>query len=319
MKYGDAYEQALYLESDSGIPLSFSTAALFLASGGALSWEAMDGTAVSPQPSYTLAADDVLGRHELLFNLPTVASNLKVTMPTGFRCDPIEIPLLFASADETTIVNLLTSAIGTPAAQDRITIYDWTTTENDSFFKEMTFPVTAMTDWGYTDFTASGWTITGAVRTVGDTGTSVPLAVLSCEVTDAADHEVGVGWGVYPTGLALSATDLANGSLRVNYDVQARKTETFAITAVVSGASGKFTVAGDKRKYFSVNTGSTFTIDTGANAGTYTPTGLTLTAGNTVITVATVPDAGVAGNILVPITITGIRGALTLNRQEDRT
>ncbi len=318
MKYGDAYEQALYLESDSGFPLSFATAAAFVAAGCALSWEGMDGLAVSPQPTYTCAVD-ANGRHQVLFNLPTVPSNLKVSMPPGYRSDPVEIPLLFSSADEATIVNLLTAAIGTPAAQDRITIYDWETTENDSFFKSMVFPTTALGDWGYSDFTTAGWAITGAVRSVGDTGTGAPLAVLSCEVTDAANHLVGVGWGVYPTALALTATDLSNGSLRVKYDVQARRSESFAITAAVAGASGTMTVAGDKRKYFSVNSGSTFTVDTGLNAGTYTPTGIAYSGGNTIITVANVPSAVAAGNMIVPLTITGIRGSLTLTRQEDRT
>ncbi len=319
MKYGDAYEQALFLEYDSGIPLSLATAAAFLAAGHVLSWEGMDGVAVSPQPTYTCAVDGSTGRHKVIFNLPDVPSNLKVTMAPGFRSDPAEVPLIFASADEDTIVNLLTAAIGTPAAQDRISIYDWETTENDSFFKEMVFPTTALEDWGYSDFSAVGWAITGAVRAIGDTGTGSPLAVLSCEVTDAANHLVGGGWGVYPTALALTATDLSNGSLRVNYDMQARRSETFAITAAVAGASGTLTVSGDKRKYFSVNAGSTFTVDTGANAGTYTPTGIAYSGGNTVITVANVPSAVVAGNIVVPLTITGIRGSLTLTRQEDRT
>lgn len=320
MKLGDAFEQALYLETLGGSTQAFANAAAFVAAGFALTWEAMDGSTIVSQPTYTIAADAVIaGRHKCIFTLPTVPSRLKVTVPNGFISTPNEVALIFSSYDEASIVALLTASIGTPASQDRVSIYDWDVTENDSLFKEMIFPTLTLTDWGYSDFSAAGWTITGAVRTLGDTGTGSPLAVLSCEVTDAVNHKVGIGWGVYPTALALAAADLTNGSKQVAYDCQARRSESFAITAAVAGASGTLTIAGDKRKYFSINAGSTFTVDTGANAGTYTPTALTFTGGNTVVTVANVPSAVVAGNIVVPVTITGIRGSLNLRRQEDRT
>lgn len=320
MKYGDPFEQALFLESDAGVAASYANAAAFTAAGWALSWEGMDGVAIASQPGYTIAVDGASGRHKLLFTLPSVPSNLKITWPSGFRSDPAEIPLIFATADEDTVVNLITAAIGAPVAQDRVTQYDWETTENDSFAKEMTIPAAAITDWGYTDLTAAGWTVTAAARADGDTGTAAPLFVMTAAITDTALRKIRVSYNPFPTAAALTATELASGSKRVNYDAQLSIPVSWTLASATAGVNGTLTIAGDQRKYFSANTGATFAISGGANAGTYTPTAIAYTGGNTVITAANVPSAVVTSSTVVAtLKITGIRGAITIKRQEDRT
>jgi hypothetical protein len=318
MKLGDTIELVWFFESDAGVAQSYATAAAFTSAGWAPSWEAMDGTAVTA-PSYTMTVDtSIPGRHKMIFGIPSVPSNLKLQAPTGYRSDPVEWPLIYARTDTDSVVNIITASVGTPAAQDRVTIYDWETTENDAFFKEMIVPTTALTDWGYSDLSAAGWSASSAARLAGDTSTGVPLYVMTAEITDTVNHKVGIGWGTFPTAAALTTTDLSNGSRRDNYDVQIKKTESFAITAAVAGANGTLTISGDKRKYFSVNTGSTFAVDTGANAGTYTPTVITYSGGNTILTVASLPSGVVAGNVTVTLIITTLRGGLTIKRQEDR-
>lgn len=102
------------------------------------------------------------------------------------------------------------------------------------------------------------------------------------------------------------------------YDVQIQFPKTYAITAVSTG-SKKFTVSGDRRRWF--NIGSTLTVSgSTGNNGNFTVSTLTLVGGNTEIVVVEAVSSAVAdGSVTSTQKITPNKGVITATRQEDRT
>ena len=87
--------------------------------------------------------------------------------------------------------------------------------------------------------------------------------------------------------------------------------------AIVTGASGTFTVAGDRRKRFAK--GGTFS-KTATGAASYIVASVAYSGGNTTVTVTGSIVSGVVdGNLTVPITMTIGAGVITVMRQETLT
>jgi len=96
-------------------------------------------------------------------------------------------------------------------------------------------------------------------------------------------------------------TEYLGDGLADNVPIQAAidsTMDTHGITGVVAGAGGTLTIAGDRVDDFHV--GRTFHVEgSTGNDGAYVVTGVALAAGDTVLTVANVPDATVDGDVML--------------------
>ena len=88
---GDNQPQALYLFDAAGNPVAFATKAAFQAAGWNLTWYDASGTALAVQPTWTLGAGDVRGRHLVTYTLSDAPWTCRVTTPTVLHASaPIE-------------------------------------------------------------------------------------------------------------------------------------------------------------------------------------------------------------------------------------
>ncbi len=290
-----------------------------LAAAQSASWTFVwykDGALLSPQPSPTLvpSPNGVLGDHELTHNLVAGVIRLEVWHPTH-RKIPDSYTLIVGTADDSSLAATLSGAVGTLVSSDRAAQYDWDIVELDSWVRTMTFPSAALADFGITDLSdVSGYA--WGVQAYGRKPTNAPPTAKDFEIpatiTDKVNRQVKL---MIPAGLVGATITYANGNTQpFEYDVQVTLLLPKAITAVNTGTK-QFTVAGDQRLYYTAT--KTFTVDTGANASTYTPTTVVYNGTNTVITVSeAVPSAVVAGNCMGYLRITGIKGVLTCTQQE---
>lgn len=316
-KTGDNVSLPIYLESNAGAAQTYANQAAFAAASWTLTWY-QAGAALGSQPTYTVTPLGSTGIHWFNFNLPAGVDSMVIGNPTGFRSDPAAIVLTTPTSDTDAIVSVLNTATGTPINNGIQTSYSFSVAEGDSFIKALTVPAAALTDFGLTDLSGT-WTTTAAGRDPADTTTGAPAFVMTVAIVNAAARTITMGWGsTFPSGAALTTSDILNGSKAWLYDVQLKTTVSNTITACVSGASGTFTMAGDVRKLFDIGGAFTVTGSVGNN-GSYVVTGITLTGGNTVITVANVPSGTAGGSINVVLVITPIAGTITVVRQEDRT
>jgi hypothetical protein len=319
MPYGDPLALPVYLTQVDGAGYSYANLAAAQTAGWSFLWYDTTGTILGSQPSATLTlVDAAIGKHRLVTTYPSQDGYLSIAGPTGSRAVPTDLLFNGSASGLDDIAALLTSVNGTPITASVTSAYNFTTVDGDSFSQSISVSASPLAPWGYTDLTDAAWILEGSIRETDDVATGTPLAYLVCAISNGATRTITFGWGVQPTALNLDTAAITNGSKDRRYDISARRTDSYTITAVTSGASGTFTIAGDKRARFSANAGATFTVTGGANAGTYTPTAINLVGGNTVITVATIPSAVVAGTIDAALRVTLVRGQLTFLRQEDR-
>lgn len=158
--------------------------------------------------------------------------------------------------------------------------------------------VSALRVWNSTGGNDGDYTLASMTYTGGSTVLTVNETILS--------------------GTADGTLAQAADSKDFDFDVQLVGVKTYAITAVNTGTK-KYTLSGDKQRFFNVGGAFTVTGSTGNN-GTYTVTVITYTGGNTVLTVSeVVPSAVADGSVNAPLKITPVRGTITVTRQEDRT
>lgn len=319
MPYGDPLALPVYLTQADGSGYSYANLGAAQAAGWSFLWYDTTGTVLASQPGATLTLiNATTGKHLFASTYPTVDGFFAIVGPAGSRSVPADLLFSGSNSGLDDLAALLTSVNGTPITASVTSTYDFTTVDGDSFLQSITVSASPLAPWGYTDLSAAGWILEGAVRELDDAGTGSPLAVLQCAIANGVTRTIEFGWGRQPTALDLDATAITAGRKDRRYDLAARRVDSYAITAVTAGASGTFTIAGDRRARFSANVGATFTVTGGANAGIYTPTAVVLTGGNTVITVANVPSAVVAGTVDATLRVTLVRGLLTFLRQEDR-
>ena len=324
---GQQIELAVRL-TQAGSALSYADAAAFEAAGWALSYraaqadDALTGYTVEPHADTDLAA---LGWHLVVLTLANGQGPLLVVPPTtgsGWLANPQGYHLAAETTDLDGVRTAILSSVGVAVADNLITENSYEITEGDAFCREVQVYAAALTCWGYdADDIADGTlTLGGAVRT-RENRTSAPNATLAVTVVSAtapADPTLRISWGAYPYG--VDAMSLPTGADQAQYlwDLQARVTESFAITGVSTG-SKVFGVSGDKTKYFAV--GSTFAVSgSPGNDGTYTVASVALPFPSlTEITVEeSIPDPLTGGDITFPLVITLARGTMTVVRQEDR-
>jgi hypothetical protein len=321
-KTGDTVSLPLQLSVlATGAALTYPSLAAFTADGWSLLFR-NGGAALTTPPTVTLTPDaTIAGLHFATFILPAGVDTLAIVVPATYYTPANPFVLVTPNADEDSIAAQLAGAAASPVASSRINQYDWSVVDGDAFAKAMAVPTVALADFGYSDLSATGWTASGALRLASDGSSNPPAAVLDCAITTAAVSPViTASWGTFPPGLVLSAADIISGSRSYRYDIQVRRTNTFAITGVNTGAK-TFTIAGDQRLWFDEAGTFTVTVSTGNN-GTYTiaTAGVALVGGNTVLTVTTTPPSAVAdGTINDVFTLTVIRGTITVLAQVDRT
>lgn len=320
-KAGDAITIPIYLEQLGVGGVTYANLAAANAAGWA--WGFWQGAAVLASPpaiSLTPMATAPAGWHVLGFAIPTGVDQLLTTTPAGYQASWDAAELIAGLADDDLVYNAILATVGVPQPAGQLTASaSYKTTEGDGFWQQITVPAGLLTPFGYADLSAAGWTVSGAVRDQTDTGTGAPAAVLQGFVFDGASRIIQFGWGAaYPSGLALNATDIGNGGKTWNYDVQIKLPIATPVAAVVVGAGGSFKLTGDKRNLFDTSTSFTVTGSTGNN-GTYTPTAIAYTGGQTVLTVANVPSAVADGNVNMTLVLTAQSGQVTTARQIDRT
>ncbi len=224
MKYGDQDAEAIFLETDGGVVQAYANYAAFIADGWSLTWVDMDGVALSSQPSYTIAHDGTSrGRHVVVFLIPSEASFMRINNPTGYRSDPAVIPFKMSTADEDTVVGLITSAVGTPVNQSRQNVYDFDNVEGDSFRKEVTIPLAALTDYGYADLAdigAAAWTVACLARKPENRIAVSPDFTITAAITDKTNRVVTLSFAAATSGAIISASDGTKSSQDFYYDVQ---------------------------------------------------------------------------------------------------
>lgn len=320
LKAGDPISVPIFLELLGTGGVAYASLALAQAAGWTFGFWQGDAVLASP-PAITLLpmATAPTGWHTLKFALPLGITQLLDTAPAGYQASWDVAEISAGVADDDLCYVTVLSASGVPQPVGQLTSQvSYRTTEGDGFWQTVTVPAGLLTPFGYSDLTAAGWFVSGAVRAQTDDGTGTPAPLIGL-VQDGANRIIQFGWGVtYPALLALTAADILNGGKTWNYDVQIKLPIVNAIVAVTAGANGNFKVAGDKRFEFDIGAPFTITGSTGNNAS-YIATGVAFTAGNTVITVANVPSAVADGNLTINLVLTAVSGSIFTGRQSDRT
>jgi hypothetical protein len=320
--------------TQSGAALSYANAAAFEGAGWTLLYRAAQTAQV---PSYTLSpwTEKGDGWHLVVLTLidgQGPASFKKPTSGVGWKAFPEALHIAAESTDNDDTYSAILQSVGVAPAETLTTTYDFNVREGDSLTREVSILETAVTIWGWTAEQLADGTLTldaavrAAANRVGQPNGWMQVTVKTAVTGD--DPVLRLSWITFPAartsiqdGMEYASVDPTNDAdlspTAYNYDVQATGSQTWAITAV-STVSKTFTVSGDRRRWFSK--GGQFTVDSGANAGTYTVTAIAYAGGNTTVTVVeTVTSAVVAGNVVVTVRFTVLDGTVTVPRQETRT
>ena len=233
------------------------------------------GSAVG-SPNWDLVdVDSANGRYEISLVVEEGGSqNCYLVPPAGFTKNVDSYSFAVDAFDLASIVALINAASGDPTDGDRLTVYDHTVREGDTFQRVMTVPITALSDYDESDLT-NVVAISAAARTVENRLATAPDFTIGAAVTDAANRQVAIGWSTMPAGASISG---------------------FTITTL-SQVGKTFTVSGDQSNFFRDVTTVRVT-NSAANDGEYTLTLVTVSGGNTILTVAEdIPDATAGGTI----------------------
>lgn len=224
MHYGEPIQLALRLYADVGAAPTYANQAAFLGAGWIIAFEDMAGAALAAPPVWAIVNTGASGRHRLTFTTPAQDFLLRITEPAGFSIDVPDFLITGANADEDTIVSLITDAIGTPVAGDRVTLFDFECVEADSFRKQITIPLAALSDFGLTDFATGTWTFTSEARTEANAVPTDPADfTLTVATVSAALRQFTIGWDAFPAGAVLSQADILAGGKLFLVDVQAAR------------------------------------------------------------------------------------------------
>jgi hypothetical protein len=318
-KAGDIVPFRVRLLNNAGVPQTYADKTAFLAANYEVLYT-ISGVTVSATWTFAVI-DSSEGEYEILLTVQEGNGYLTVIEPAGLEAWPRTRAVSAEIYNLGSIIALVTSTNGTPINQDRTSVTDFTLVEGDSFLRTVVVPLAALEDWGFSDLTSTTWLPSAAARKRENRLQAEPDFILGAYITDTANRIVTLALNPFPTGAEIGG-DATKESQEYLYDLQLRNTLTYAITALNQGAK-TFTVAGDRRKLFSLNTApATTLIITGStgNNDTYTVLGVAYTGGNTVITVSeAIPNATADGSVNVSIRFTTNKGTVRSGRQEDRT
>ncbi len=320
---GQQVEVALQLKG-FGAALSYANAAAFLAAGWDLVYRAAQATqsytfTIAPSGDTQLAGQ---GWHLVVFTLVNGQGPLLVQKPPGthWSCSPQGWQVGAEQVDQDQIYSALLTSVGVSVADSTTVTQDYTVIEGDAFAKEFTIRETGLTNQGFICENLSDGTLalTSEIRLPSNRqgAPDAYAAITVVTATTGVDPVLRISWGTFPAGLMFPNSDADVAPVDFEWDAQAAGAQAWAVTAITTGASGTFTIAGDRRRWLAK--GGTFTKTATATAN-YTIVSVAYIATNTVITVATIADGTVDGNISVPIIITMADGIITVKRQETLT
>lgn len=303
---------------EAGVPTTYADKAAFLLAGHEVILDLDGAVVVATWDFVVIDADE--GEHDIMLTMQEGDGYLTVTAAAGVVAWPRTRPVSAEPYNIGSVIGIITSTNGTPINQDRATVSDFTVTEGDSLLREIVVPLAALSDWGYSDLSDSGWVLSAAARKRENRLAVNPDFVLGAYITDTVNRLIALSLNPFATGAQIDPSDGTKESQEYLWDVQLSNTKSWNITAVNQGTK-QFTIAGDRRKYFSLNSAPVTTITvTGTNAGAFTVTAIAYTGGNTVLTVTeAIASPTVDGTLSIPIKFTPNKGTIRTGRQEDRT
>lgn len=233
MKAGDKFIFDVALYDASGNGLSYADKTAFTTASWTLSFvDPSTGSALSPQPTYTLApVTGVNGRHAITVTLPTSAFLARFTPPsTGYEF--VVLPSAYwdgLSYDENSIYTRLSSVLGISTGGSPATGTLPSLVEGDSYLATITVPAAYLARLGWSNLT--GATLTGTIHRATDIGTETaactldgagtpPNGLLAVNGTDPT--AVDLSWTTFPTGMALTTPErTASNLLTFRVEIQA--------------------------------------------------------------------------------------------------
>lgn len=321
---GQQVEKALQL-TRFGSALSYANLAAFQAVGGDLVYRAAQATqsftpTIAPHADAQLAAR---GWHLVVFTLINGQGPLLVQLPpgSGWSCSPLGWEVGCEQVDLDQLYNAQLTSVGVSVADSTTITQDYSVIEGDSFAKQFTARETGLTNQGFTCENLTDGTLSLACEIRLPTNRQgLPDAYAALTVVTAStgsDPVLRLSWGTFPAGMLFAAGDTDVTPADFQWDGQAYGAQAWNVTAIVTGASGTFTVAGDRRRWLAK--GGTFN-KTATGAATWTIASVAYVGTDTIITVTgTIVSGVVDGTVSVPITITMGEGVITVRRQETLT
>lgn len=225
---GDTVVKVVYLQTLSGRGLSYANKAAFQADGWDISWVDTTITALTSQPTWTIAVEsgNTRGKHNIVYTVPSGVSVAKVTVP-GWATDPGAWSLEGQTYDEDSIAGTILTSQGTPGVQSATDGDLGDVVDGDSWNSGTLYiPLGKLSVFGYgfSDL-ASGWTISAGLKS-DPSDTQLTGATATFGATVATDGAVSVGWTTFLTGMALASTERSKDWF---LDVQLKKTSSSQI------------------------------------------------------------------------------------------
>ncbi len=219
-KTGDAVSLPIYLQTTAGVAVSYANAGAFLAAGWLITWYS-GSTALSSQPSYTLAPIGANGWHTAAFTLPAGVDHALVTAPAGFRGDPADYVLVTPNDDTDSLAASVAAAVGTTLPGSSMQALDFTIVEGDNFQPQsFTIPASALafidttlksivTYADLSDIGGQPWTIVASARGAWN---ELPANAVdfsfSAVVTSKTNRTIAIGFAsTVPAGAVVKNPD----------------------------------------------------------------------------------------------------------------
>ena len=223
------FEIALFDAAGAG--LTYANKAAFTTAGWTLEFIDMStGSAVSPTLSYTLTpVSGVDGRHIVGgITLTTASWIVRITPPTTSHSFSVMPSVAWTGEqyDTDSLYTRINSVYGVSSSTSVPGVTLNALVEGDSYSTTITVPTSYLARMGWTDL--SGTVLDGTIRSPEDDGTGTARATLTEGsfpklVHNATLTAFDITWDTYPTGMVLTSTERAAGSVNFRVEVQAKK------------------------------------------------------------------------------------------------
>ncbi len=219
---GDSIPKLISLQTSAGVVQSYADKTAFQAAGWDLTWRDVDGTALTTQPTWTIATEGN-GAHRVKYTVPSGFWWVEPTVPAGYRMDPYIWPGEGQAYDEDSIAGLLQTAQGIPVVNSAADGDLGDIVNGDSWMPPViTVPIGKISGFGYS--TLAGMTISAAFKNApADTAVACTAAIV-----DATARTVRVSFLAFPAGLS-PGTELTK---QFYLDIQLKHTVSGTIITV---------------------------------------------------------------------------------------
>ena len=222
---GDSIPKLINLETDAGVRQAYADKTAFQAAGWDLTWRDVDGTALSSQPTWTLATEGN-GIHRVKYTVPAGIWWVEFTVPAGYRQDPATWSGEGQTYDEDSLAGLLLTSQGVPALTSATDGDLGDFVNGDSWNPGTLYiPLGRLTQFGYAfaDL-ASGWTITAGFKALPTDAAAITSGI-TCVfgATAATDGAFNVSWVTMNTAFQLASTEYEK---QFYLDIQLRRTSS---------------------------------------------------------------------------------------------